>query len=346
MASRNLSSVMCEQRERRHAVLHMCSNCYMEGREKKEIQSSVFWRKKTAFFFFLDWMGALSFSSSVFDRPLCALGSVTDTTSLPCAWTSGKWVINSLIGPPPPPPRQGSPWWWLQREAAAASWQADPESKMEQKWFSCLSLVFWIHVEKNVAPCVEVDLCCMACRGGGVGGADHVERCSIEAHARILRFFLFFYCWLVRSDISFSPDPMSNHARLHPAFGSHLVVGNFSTVLLTLSLPSWSVADSFFFLSPPVLIIFIQCYSPLSSRLIALASHVILNQLHLINHRVWWNSMVIVKLLSEIQKHLISLVFYSALWTATEVVYFQCRVSSFQPRGQRTGPWLKAHTLP
>ena len=120
---------------------------------------------------------------------------------------------------------------------------------MEQKWFSCLSLVFWIHVEKNVAPCVEVDLCCMACRGGGVGGADHVERCSIEAHARILRFFLFFYCWLVRSDISFSPDPMSNHTHLHPAFGSHLVVGNFSTVLLTLSLPSWSVADSFFFFS-------------------------------------------------------------------------------------------------
>ena len=61
------------------------------------------------------------------------------------------------------------------------------------------------------------------------------------------RILLFFYCWLVRSDISFSPDPMSNHTRLHPAFGSHLVVGNFSTVLLTLSLPSWSVADSFLF---------------------------------------------------------------------------------------------------
>ena len=58
-------------------------------------------------------------------------------------------------------------------------------------------------------------------------GADHVERCSIKALARILRIIL--YSRLVRSSISFSPDPTSNHMRLHPAFGSHLVVGIFST---------------------------------------------------------------------------------------------------------------------
>ena len=51
---------------------------------------------------------------------------------------------------------------------------------MEQKWFSCLSLVFWIHVKKNVAPCVEVDLCCMACRGGGVGGLTMLSVAALK----------------------------------------------------------------------------------------------------------------------------------------------------------------------
>ena len=71
MASRNLSSVMCEQRERRHAVLHMCSNCYMEGREKKKrFSPQCFGGRKQHFFsFWIEWV--LCRFHPVFSIDLC-----------------------------------------------------------------------------------------------------------------------------------------------------------------------------------------------------------------------------------------------------------------------------------
>ena len=48
-------------------MLHMCSNCYMEGKKRRDSVLSVLEEENSMIFFFLDRMGALSFSSSVFD---------------------------------------------------------------------------------------------------------------------------------------------------------------------------------------------------------------------------------------------------------------------------------------
>ena len=259
MASRNLSSVTRERRgEEACWATHVFKLLHGRGKKKKRFSPQRFGgRKRHDFFsFWIEWV--LRRFHPVFSIDLCVHLVVWQTQRIYLVLghrTSG-WLTRWLVAPPPPPPpprlRQGSPC-WLQREADAASQQADPESKMEQKWFSCQSLVFWIHVGKKCGTLRWSGPVLHGLQRRRGQGGDPVERCSIKALARILRILLFFYCWLVRSNISFSPDPMSNHMHLHPAFGSHLVVGNFSTVLLTLSLPSWSVADSFFFLH--------QCWS-------------------------------------------------------------------------------------